>query len=123
MTRTELLFASWAVRALKDARGARWRKLVEEVAALPETDPAALAFQLMMVRLNGCISCDARRFAERGGCANCSVTNLTFSKESEAALMERYRAARKEIAEALDKPSERTRPMAGAGKSALSRAA
>ncbi len=107
MSRTEILFAHWAVRSLSNARGPKWRKLVEEIAALPETDPDALAFQLMMVRLNGCPSCDARKFAERGGCARCSLTTLAFSKETEASLLARYRSAQKDIQEAL-RPQKRT---------------
>ncbi len=107
MSRTELLFAPWAVRALKGARGPKWKKLVEEIAALPETDPDALAFQLMMVRLNSCLTCDARKYAERGGCAQCALTNLGFAKDTEAGLLARYRAARKEVSEAL-KPQKRT---------------
>ncbi len=101
MERTELLFAHWATRSLQNARGPKWKKLVQEIQALPETHPDALAFQLMMVRLNSCVTCDARKYVERGGCARCSLTTLSFSKESEEALLARFRAARKEISQAL----------------------
>jgi hypothetical protein len=101
MDKPEILFAHWAVRSLKDARGPKWNKLVKEIAALPEDHPDALAFQLMMVRLNGCVTCDARKYMERGGCARCSQTTLTFSKETEENLLARSRAARKEIAQSL----------------------
>ncbi len=103
MSRTELLFAHWAVPALRDARGKKWRKLVDEIAQLPETHPDALAFQLMMARLNNCAVCDARRYAERGGCARSSLTTLEFLRESEAQLLARYRAAQREIAQELKK--------------------
>ncbi len=97
--RTEFLFAHWAVPALKDLRGARWHALVTRVAALPSTHPDALAFALMMVRVNGCINCDARRYRERAGCANCSLFVLaSLNRESEAELLMRFRAAQKEIA-------------------------
>lgn len=100
--RIEFLFAHWAVPALRDMRGARWRDLVERIAPLPETHLDALAFALVMVRLNGCVTCDARRFRERGGCANCSRFVLTtLSKESEANLLTRFRAAQKEIARSV----------------------
>lgn len=101
MDRTELLFAHWATRSLQNARDAKWKKLVQEVQALPETHPDALAFHLMMVRLNSCVTCDARKYVEKGGCARCSNTTLSFSKESEEALLARFRAARKEITQAL----------------------
>ncbi len=101
MPRSEFLFAQWAVRPLQDARGARWKKLVEDIAALPETDPDALAFQLLMVKINSCATCDARKYAERGGCARCAKANLAFSRDTESTLLARYRQAQKEIAEAF----------------------
>ncbi len=101
MDRTELLFAHWAVRALQGARGLKWKKLVQDIQALPEAHPDALAFELMMVRLNSCVTCDARKYVEKGGCARCSNTTLSFSKETEEALLARFRAARKEVAQAL----------------------
>ncbi len=109
MTRTEILFAPWAVRALKDARGSKWRRLIEQIAALPEDDPDALAFQMLMIRLNNCLTCDARKYMERGGCAHCALTNLGFSRETEEGLIARYRATRKEIVQAL-KASKRAQP-------------
>lgn len=96
--RTEFLFAHWAVPMLKNLRGARWRELVTRIAALPAEHPDALAFALMMVRLNGCVACAARRYRERGGCANCAKFVLTtLNKESEVGLMARFRAAQREV--------------------------
>jgi len=97
---SEFLFAHWAVGALKHLRGDKWRAMVARIAALPATDPDALAFALMMVRVNGCVACDLKRYRERGGCANCSKLVLTtLNKESEAGLLTRFRAAQKEIAQ------------------------
>jgi hypothetical protein len=101
MRRPELLFPHWAVRALKDARGPKWKKLVQEIATRPETDTDSLAFHLTMVRLNSCLTCDVRKYFERGGCARCASTNLGFSKETEESLLARYRASRKQVAEEL----------------------
>ena len=107
MDRPELLFAHWAVRSLKDARGPKWKKLVQQVAALPETHPDALAFELMMARLNSCVTCDAKKYSERGGCARCSNATLVLAKDDEAQLLARFRATRKEINATLKKvPTE-----------------
>jgi len=101
LNRPEFLFAHWAIPMLKELRGVRWRALVEQVAPLPPTHPDALAFALMMVRVNGCVTCTAHKYRERGGCAQCSQWVLTtLNKESEAGLLARYRAAQKEIARA-----------------------
>jgi hypothetical protein len=99
----EFLFAHWAVPSLIDLRGARWRHLVGSVAPQHSTSPDALAFALMMVRLNGCVPCTASRYRERGGCGNCSRFVLTsLSKESESALFARFHAAQREIAQSLE---------------------
>ena len=99
---TEFLFAHWAVPSTKDVRGTRWQELANRIAALPSTHPDALAFALMMVRINGCLACDATRYRDKGGCATCSRFSLsTLNKESEASLLTRYRAAQKEIVQML----------------------
>jgi flagellar motor switch protein FliG len=99
--RPEFLFAHWATGALKDLRGERWRALVERIATLDAMHPDALAFALMMARLNNCVACNAARYRERGGCALCARMVLTtLHKETEAALLARFRAAQKEIARA-----------------------
>jgi hypothetical protein len=110
---TEFLFAHRAVPALKNLRGPRWRALVEHIASLESTDPDALAFALIMIRLNGCIACTAQRYRERGGCASCSRLVLTMlCKEDEPRLLELYRAAQKEVAASL-KNSRKVKPVAG----------
>jgi hypothetical protein len=97
----EFLFAHWATPALKDLRGARWRALIERIAPLPSTHPDALALALVMARVSNCAACDARRYRERGGCAQCAQFVLTtLNKESEFGLLARFRAAQKEIARA-----------------------
>lgn len=102
----EFLFAHWAVPALKDLRGERWRELVTRVAALPPMHPDALAFALTMVRVNGCVTCDVKRYRERGGCAQCSKFVLTtLIKDDEAGLLVRFRAAQKEITRTLKERS------------------
>ena len=104
--RTEFLFTHSAVPAVKELRGSRWRDLVTRIARLDSTHPDALAFALMMVRLNGCVACEAKRYRERGGCANCSRFVLTtLNKEAEASLMVRFRAAQKEIVKNLKTPA------------------
>ncbi len=101
-TRSEFLFAHWAVPQLRNLRGEKWKELVTRVAALSSEHPDALALALTMVRLNGCVQCDIKRYRERGGCANCSRFVLTtLAKENEVGLLTRYRHARAEIAKAL----------------------
>jgi hypothetical protein len=105
LNQIEFLFAHWAVPKLKDLRGARWRALVERIAVLPPTHPDALAFALLMIRVNDCVKCTPQRYRERGGCAGCTrMVMTTFSKTSEADLLEQFRAAQKEIAHSMAQP-------------------
>ncbi len=98
----EFLFAHWAVPQLRNLRGDKWKELVTRIAALPPEHPDALAFALMMVRMNNCVRCDSKVYRERGGCANCSRFALgTLVKEPEAELLARYRAACAEVAKEL----------------------
>ncbi len=100
--KTEFLFAHWAVPKLKDLRGPKWQALVQRVSKLPEDHPDSLAFALMMIRIDGCVTCTAQRYRERGGCASCAEFVLTtLVKESETSLLSRFRAAQKEIASSL----------------------
>ena len=105
-TRIEFLFSHSAVMALRELRGARWRDLITRIAPLEATHPDALAFALTMVRLNGCVACDAKRYRERGGCAHCARFVLTtLNKESETDLITRFRGAQKEVAKNFKTPS------------------
>jgi len=56
-TDTEMLFPTRVIPALKTLRGPAWKQLVETVAAVPDGHEATLAFGLVMIRLNGCLTC------------------------------------------------------------------
>ncbi len=101
----ELLFAHWAVPALKNLRGSHWQALVTQIATLPETHPNALAFALVMIDLNGCLRCDAEWYRERGGCAECACAVLkAASHVDEGSLIARFHAAQKRVAESRETP-------------------
>ncbi len=73
---TELLFPSRVILALRDERGGFWRQMVEKAAVLMPTERDHLAFVLMMVRLNGCMSCNSDSFRAMRGCTQCSIQNV-----------------------------------------------
>lgn len=93
----EILFPYHAIPALAGVRGPRWRALVEHVAALPEMHEETLAFMLMMIRLNDCLSCETDCFRALRGCTACSLQVLRRFKGSDDELIERYHKARDEI--------------------------
>jgi ribosomal protein L40E len=84
---TELLFPPRVIAALRDARGAAWQSVVDQVVAAGEGSVAEVAFVLMMARLNGCLSCNADSFRAVNGCRQCSSRNLRRVRETDADLV------------------------------------
>jgi hypothetical protein len=93
----ELLFPPYVIPRLARARGERWRALVERVTSLPPDDAEALAFSLMMIRLDGCLSCETDSYRAMRGCAACALQTLHRFKGSDQDLLERYRKALQDV--------------------------
>lgn len=95
--KTEIMFPSSAIPALREAGNAEWRKLVDKVSALEETHPDSLAFALMMIRLDGCMECETDSFRAMRGCAPCALQNVRRFKGSDRDLLRLYKEAHKEV--------------------------
>lgn len=94
---TELLFPPYAIPQLKDLRGPKWRALIERVLRLPEDHPEALALSWMMMRLDGCRTCEVDSYKAMQGCVACATQNIRRFKGSDAELLALYRDALKEV--------------------------
>lgn len=95
--KAEILFPPKLIPSLRDLRGPEWAKLVDHISALPETDPDALAFCLMMIELDGCLNCYAGSYKFMRGCALCARQTISQYKGSDAELLRHFRRAREEI--------------------------
>ena len=93
----EILFPPHAIPRLARARGEHWRELVERVTSLPPDDPDCLAFSLMMIRLDGCLSCETDSFRAMRGCTACALQTLHRFKGSDQDLLQRYRKAAHDV--------------------------
>lgn len=102
----ELLFPPYAIPKLRDARGKKWQELVDQVLALPEDDPEALAFSLMMIRLDGCMSCETDSYRAMRGCIPCALQTLRRFKGSDQELLERYEQALADVRGYLEAGSQ-----------------
>lgn len=94
---TEMLFPSRVIPSLKGLRGAGWKDLVEKVAKRPDGSDETLAFGLMMIRLNGCLTCHADSYRAMRGCTACAQQNVARFKETDGALVKLYHAAEKDV--------------------------
>ncbi len=93
----EILFPPHAIPRLARSRGEAWRELVERVTALPPDAPECLGFSLMMIRLDGCLSCETDSYRAMRGCTACALQTLHRFKGSDQDLLQRYRKAVQDV--------------------------
>ena len=94
---SELLFPPYAVKPLRGLRGPEWDDLITRIDALPETHPDSLAFSLMMIRLDGCLTCETDSYKAMRGCAQCAIQTIRRFKEDDEDLLQLYREAQADI--------------------------
>lgn len=103
---TELLFPSRVIPSLSGMRGEEWHALINRVYALPPDNPDHLAFVLMMIRLGGCISCNADSFRAMRGCTQCARQTIRRYRGSDKDLENLFQQARQEVIANLAKIAE-----------------
>lgn len=92
-TRNELMFPHHVIPLLRDVRGESWRALIESVLAVSESHERNLALMLLMIRLNGCLTCETDSFRAMRGCAACALQTLRRFKGSDQDLLAHYEQA------------------------------
>jgi len=107
---SEILFPTRCISLLANLRGEEWRKLVERVAALPETHEDSLAFSLMMIKFNSCLTCDLDSYRASLGCATCAKRMISGFKGSDRALLRKFEEARQEVIAYLEATGQRAKP-------------
>lgn len=93
---TPFLFPHSSVFSLRDMREERhWSKLVDRISGLPETSEESLAFQLMMIKICGCLRCT--NYKANLGCTTCSQRAVRNSKSPTNAMIHWFTKARSEV--------------------------
>ena len=100
--KTEMMFPPRVVPTLRDLRGEGWQKLVDKISALPEMHPDKLAFMLMMIRLDGCLRCDADSYRAMRGCRLCARQIVRRFKGADEDLIKQFDLARKDVLDFLE---------------------
>ena len=93
----EVLFPARVIPLLRDLRGPEWRRLVERVLAVGESHPDTLAFGLMMIRLDGCMTCTADSYRAMRGCSLCARQAVMRFKGTDREMVALWEQARAEI--------------------------
>ena len=94
---TEMLFPSRVIPTLKNLRGAAWKNLVEKVSRQGDGDDDTLAFGLMMIRLNSCLSCHADSYRAMRGCTACAQQTIARFRDDDETLLKLYKQAEKDV--------------------------
>jgi hypothetical protein len=96
-TENALLFPRPAIVTLRGLRGPEFDSLIEHILTLPETHEEVLAFLLMMINLNACISCETDSYRAMRGCAACGQQTLRRYKGTDDELLTLYTKALEDV--------------------------
>ena len=103
---TELLFPLRVVPALSDLRGSECQMLLQRIASPDASLADQIGFVLMMVRIDGCVGCNADSFRAMKGCTLCARQNLKRYRGSDKEFVELFEQTRKEVELYLEKKSQ-----------------
>ncbi len=101
----EILFPSHAIPALRSLRGDEWTRFIDGLSIQDEGTPDVLAFGLLMMRLNGCVTCRSDSYRAMQGCVRCATQIVTRFKGEDRELIERWHLARTDVLAYLAAPS------------------
>ena len=99
----ELLFPERVVPHLKGGRSADWDELVDMVCEQEPDSVDGLGFSLMMMTVNGCMTCHAGSHRARLGCTACAQQTIRRYKGRDKELLKRFDKARKDVVIYVDK--------------------
>jgi hypothetical protein len=93
----EMLFPSRVISLLRNLRGQEWQQLVDHVLCQVAGSIEEQAFGLMMIRLDGCLTCHADSYRAMRGCTLCAQQTITRFKGNDRELIEAYEQAHKDV--------------------------
>lgn len=94
---TELLFPIRVIPTLEALRGDEWRQLIQKVTTNGASQAEQIAFVLMMVRMSGCVACNADSFRAMRGCTQCARQSIRRFKGSDADLRELFEQSLRDV--------------------------
>lgn len=89
-TDNEILFPHYAIPALRNTRGAKWRQLIDGMSDMDETHVEVIALMSLMIELNGCLACETDSYRAMRGCTPCAQQTLRRFKGSDEELIRAY---------------------------------
>jgi len=90
---TEILFPLRVAGNLSDLRGPEWSSLVDRIGEPTASKSEKIGFVLMMIRLNGCIACNADSFRAMRGCTQCTRQTIRRYRSADNELLDLFHSA------------------------------
>ena len=87
--------------SLRNLRGEAWQELVDQAIEAPEGSLEQLAFSLLLIRLDGCLTCYADCYRAMRGCTDCAVTTVSRFRGEDKELIDMYEEATVDVNEYL----------------------
>jgi hypothetical protein len=105
---TEVLFPSRVIPSLRTLHGEEWQRLVDHVHSAEATPSERNAFVLMMVRMCGCVGCNADSFRAMRGCTQCSRQMARRFRGGDPEIVEHFQQVLKEVEAVMQKNADST---------------
>lgn len=100
---TEVLFPMRVIPALRDLHGEEWGQLIDRLQRADSPPAERYAFVLMMVKMCGCVGCNADSFRAMRGCTQCAQQTVRRNRGSDRELLEQFRQVQREVEAYLHK--------------------
>ncbi len=94
---TEILFPMRVAPHLRELRGPIWKDLVERAIQAPEASPEQLAFSLLLIRMNGCLTCHTDCYRAVRGCTVCAIQSVRRFRGPDVELMHMFDQAKDDV--------------------------
>ena len=99
---TELLFPPKIIPTLRGLRGRDWANLIDQIDQSVNDDLVQIAFVLLMVRMNGCMTCSSDSYKAMRGCYRCSSLSIHWFPGTYLDLNRLYRDALNEMEDYIE---------------------
>ena len=104
---TELLFPPKIIPTLRGLRGRDWANLIDQIDQSVNDDLVQMAFVLLMVRMNGCMSCSSDSYKAMHGCYRCASQSIQRFAGTDLDLNRLYQDALNEIEDFIEREEKR----------------
>lgn len=94
---TEVLFPPRVIPSLRTLQGEEWRRLVDRISSAEASPAEHYAFVLMMVRMCGCVGCNADSFRAMRGCTQCVRQTVRRYRGSDKDVAEQFKQVLREV--------------------------